>query len=155
MPASVQVELGAGVAARAPAMGDAPALRRLLARAVRAALRHENVTDAEVSVTLMDDAGITDLNRRFLGDDGPTDVIAFPLYAAGESPVGDIYIGYDQAVQQARAAGVPVPEELVRLSVHGTLHVLGYDHPAGDDRVDSGMWSVQEALVSRIMRAGA
>jgi probable rRNA maturation factor len=151
MTAAVHVQLTAGPGAPGPHVPDRPALRRLLARAVRAVLRHEQVAEAEVSVTLLDDAGIAELNHRFLGHDAPTDVISFPLYESGEAPVGDVYLGWEQAERQAAEAGISTAEELVRLTVHGTLHVLGHEHPDGADRVESEMWRVQEAIVADIL----
>jgi probable rRNA maturation factor len=149
MPHVVQVR-----AAGSPAAADVPdaAARRLLGRAVRAALRDRGVRDAEVSLALLDDTGITELNARFLSHDEVTDVISFALYEDGEAPVGDIYIGYQQAARQAAAAGVPVTEELTRLAVHGTLHVLGFDHPEGQERLDSEMWQLQERIVAAVLR---
>jgi probable rRNA maturation factor len=123
----------------------------LVQRAVEAALRAEEITHAEISVTLLSDAGITDMNRQWLQQDRPTDVLAFPLYEEGEAPVGDIYIGIEQAVRQANEHNVPVEEEIVRLAIHGTLHVLGYDHDEGDARVKGAMWRAQERLVTEVM----
>lgn len=146
----VRVQLGAALSLRA---GDAPGAdaRRLIRRAARAALRFEGVRDGEMSVTLLDDAEIAELNSRFLDHAGPTDVIAFPLYEDGEPPVGDVYIGCDQAVRQAQANGVDVLEELARLAIHGTLHVLGYDHPDGEDRLTSDMWEAQEEILQQVL----
>jgi probable rRNA maturation factor len=108
------------------------------------------VHDAELSVTLLGDRAIAALNAEWLRHDGPTDVIAFPLYEEGEPPVGDVYIGVRQAGRQAAALGVPVSEELARLAIHGTLHVLGFDHPAGPDRVRSPMWREQERILASL-----
>jgi probable rRNA maturation factor len=104
----------------------------------------------EVSVALLGDADIRALNREFLGHDRPTDVIAFALGEADDL-VGDIYLGVDQARRQAEELGVPLAEELVRLAVHGTLHVLGYDHPEGEDRYDSPMFVVQERILRELL----
>lgn len=150
MPVSVRVQPGAALAAREGAAADFAELRRLLARAVRAALRHQKVNQAEVSVTLLDDAEVADMNARFLQHEGPTDVISFALYEAGEDPVGDIYIGYEQTLRQAAAAGVLPAEELARVTIHGMLHVLGHDHPDGDDRMQSDMWRVQEGVLQKL-----
>ncbi|HEX6306682.1 MAG TPA: rRNA maturation RNase YbeY [Longimicrobiales bacterium] len=150
MAASVRVQLGAALGERRGAPPDA-GVRRMIGRAARAALRHERTRSAEISITLLDDTEIAALNDEFLSHSGPTDVISFPLFGEGEDPVGDIYIGYDQAVRQASANGVAVSEELARLAVHGVLHVLGYDHPDGRSRLDSDMWRVQEAIVAQVM----
>lgn len=124
-----------------------------LERAVVRTLASQGVEEAELSLTLLDDEGIQDLNRRYLSRDRPTDVIAFTL---GETPIllGDVYVGFDQASRQAGELGVPLGEELVRLAVHGTLHVLGHDHPDGPEREGSPMFALQEALV-RELRGGA
>lgn len=150
MARSVRVQLGAALGERAATGADA-ATRRLMARAARAALRHAGARTAELSITLLDDAAIADMNREFLAHDGPTDVISFALFEAGEDPVGDIYIGFDQAVRQAQENGVPLSEELARLAVHGTLHVLGHEHPAGKRRLESEMWQVQEQIIAQVL----
>lgn len=152
MPAAIRVQLDAALAGRDIGVGDVTALRRLLARAARAALRHELVDGAELSVTLLDDAAIAALNRQYLSHDGPTDVIAFPLFADNEPVVGDVYIGAQQAARQAAAHEVSVEEELARLTVHGVLHVLGFDHPAGEERLSSLMWQLQEQIVNSVVR---
>lgn len=122
----------------------------LLERAVRTVLIHEGGTVAEISLTLLDDDGIRDLNARYLGRDRPTDVIAFTLDGA-TGLLGDVYVGVEQAFRQADELGVDREEELVRLAVHGTLHVLGHDHPEGPDRAASPMFRLQEALVQEVL----
>lgn len=121
-------------------------------RAVRLTLEARGVESAEVSVTLVDDAAIQALNRDHLEHDWSTDVLSFALYQADEEVLGDIYLGFDQAVRQAEAEGVPVAEEVARLAVHGTLHVLGMEHPESADaaeRAASEMYRVQEEIVER------
>jgi probable rRNA maturation factor len=120
----------------------------LLDRAARVALEAEAAPDdAEISVTLLDDEGITRVNTEFLSHEGPADVISFPLRQPGLPLVGDIYIGLEQARRQAEDYGVSAEEELVRLVVHGILHVLGWEHPEGEERMDSAMYRRQEELV--------
>lgn len=125
----------------------------LLEAAVRRTWESAGGGSGEVSVTLLDDDAIAELNRSYLHREGPTDVIAFSLGDAS-APVGDVYVGARQAARQARDYGVPLREELVRLTVHGTLHVLGYDHPEGEERVDSAMFERQEALVRTLLSSG-
>lgn len=105
----------------------------------------------ELSVTVVGERAIAALNRRYLGRRGPTDVIAFALHDSGAPVLGDVYVGYDQALRQAAELGVEPAEELVRLAVHGTLHVLGYDHAPGPERAGGAMGRRQEALVRRVM----
>ena len=124
-------------------------LQALLEAGIRAALDSSSVAEGEISLTLVDDARIRELNRRYLDRDRPTDVISFPLYEEGEPVVGDIYVGVDQARRQAVDHGVPLEEELLRLAVHGTLHALGHDHPEGDE--ESEMFRLQEELVDAVL----
>jgi probable rRNA maturation factor len=129
--------------------------RALLERAVRHTLDAEGVWNGEISLALLGDAAIRALNRDHLGHDAPTDVLSFALHEKGEPPLGDVYIGVEQARRQAADAAVPEAEELVRLAVHGTLHVLGWDHPEEPEaRFRSPMWLRQEALVAEVMQAG-
>ena len=99
----------------------------------------------------MDDDSIRELNRTYLGDDASTDVISFALHEGAEAVLGDIYVGYEQAAVQALEAGISVEEELARLSIHGTLHVLGYEHPDTEARLSSEMFILQERLVQRLL----
>jgi probable rRNA maturation factor len=142
-----EVVVNAGRFRRAP--------RELLERAVRHTLDAEGVWNGEISVTLLGDPSIRALNRDHLGHDAPTDVLSFALHEDGEPPLGDVYLGIEQARRQAAEAGVPEAEELVRLAVHGTLHVLGWDHPDEPEaRFRSPMWARQESLVAEVMQAG-
>lgn len=130
---------------------DRRALGTVVRRAVRSTLRDAGVASAVISVALVDDRKIAALNREWLGHEGPTDVLSFPLYEAGDPPVGDIYIGVEEAVRQAAVHGIAPREELIRLAVHGTLHVLGHDHPDGEARLTSPMWRTQERLVAEVL----
>jgi probable rRNA maturation factor len=64
--------------------------------------------------------------------------------------MGDVYVCPWVAARQARAHGVSLREELVRLVIHGTLHALGRDHPEGPDRIRSAMWRRQERYVEAL-----
>jgi probable rRNA maturation factor len=132
-----------------------PVSRARVADAVRAVLRSEAVRGAMISVAFVPTREIQRLNREHLRRNRPTDVIAFGFRATGRGApvVGDIYIAPDVARASARANRVTVREELLRLVVHGTLHVLGYDHPETDARTRSPMWRKQERLVARLARA--
>ena len=101
---------------------------------VRAVCRRERIADAMISVTFVSRAVIARMNRDYLRHTGPTDIITFELAPADGAVVGDMYICPDVARENAREHGVGVREELVRLVVHGTLHVLGYTHDEGDTR---------------------
>jgi probable rRNA maturation factor len=118
-----------------------------VAAAVRHVLREEGVEEAEISVALVGDAEITALNTDYLEHEGPTDVISFALHERDEAPLGDVYVGVDQALRQAADFGATPAEEVLRLAMHGTLHVLGYDHPEGAERTGSEMFVRQEELL--------
>lgn len=123
--------------------------------AVRHVLRAEGVEAAEISIALVGDDEIASLNEEYLSHDGPTDVISFALNEAGEPPLGDVYVGVEQALRQAAEYGATPAEEVLRLAVHGTLHVLGYDHPEGADRAGSEMFARQEELLRAFLDARA
>jgi probable rRNA maturation factor len=123
--------------------------------AVRHVLRAEGVSEGEISVALVGDDEITALNRQWLDHDWATDVISFNLNGPGEPPLGDVYLGVEQAARQAAELGGDPGEELLRLAVHGTLHVLGYEHPEGADRADSEMFRRQEELLREFLSGGA
>jgi rRNA maturation RNase YbeY len=119
-----------------------------------AVLRREHVRAAQLSITFVDTRRIATLNRRHLSHHGATDVISFALAleSNGAPLIGDIYIAPEVARRNARENGVSAREELTRLVVHGILHVVGFDHPEGEQRRESPMWKRQEKLVRAFMR---
>jgi probable rRNA maturation factor len=131
------------------APGLLPALRRQVARMVRAAsLAEAGSHDLEVTLRLTDDAEIRVLNRDYRKKDTPTDVLAFAQregrFAALAGPtLGDIVISLDTAARQARRG---VPRELLHLAAHGLCHLLGYDHR--DDREEREMNQRARALMA-------
>ena len=134
-----------------------PLSRARVAELARGVLRAEGIRSALLSIALVSKRRIATLNREHLGRSGATDVIAFGFAPAGDRGpvVGDIYIAPDVARESARDHGIPMREELSRLVVHGTLHVLGHDHPETDARARSPMWRRQERLLARLTRSGA
>jgi len=133
-----------------PDKGSVPVA--LLEQGVRAVLTREGVTEGEISVTLLSDEEIREMNHRWLGHDRVTDVIAFALHETGGAPVGDVYVGLEQAERQAQELGLERSEEWLRLVVHGTLHVLGHDHPeSGEGRAASPMYRIQEEVVDEVL----
>jgi probable rRNA maturation factor len=129
-----------------------PLSRDRAQRVIEAVLRAERVRSALVSVAFVGNSAIARMNAKHLGHRGPTDVISFGFDRPTKSDpvVGDIYIAPAVATANARSRRVAVREELVRLLVHGTLHVLGYEHPEDGKREASPMWRRQEQLVKRI-----
>jgi probable rRNA maturation factor len=135
--------------------GIATPLSRARAReVVEAVLRAEKVHSALMSVAFVSTPRIAAMNAKHLRHRGATDVISFAFERpTREGPVvGDIYIAPAVGARNARSRRTPVREELVRLLVHGTLHVLGYDHPEDEGRERSPMWRRQERLVRRLAR---
>jgi probable rRNA maturation factor len=106
-------------------------LARFLARAQRAAgLR------GEVNVLIARSREIRELNRRYRGQDGATDVLSFPSDGgAGKGFAGDIAISADLAAESARQFGHVPAEELKILLLHGVLHLAGYDHERDNGRM--------------------
>ena len=122
----------------------------LLKQAIHQTLIEEG-RSGEFSITLLGDQEMAELNARYLGRNAPTDVLAFSM-GTNERPLGDVYVCMDQASRQAREYKISLDEELVRLVVHGVLHVLGHDHPEGSDRFTSPMFKLQERLVCRLFK---
>lgn len=108
-------------------------------------------TPAEVSFTCLTAEEISEMNRRYLGRDRPTDVIAFPLDGPDGRLLGDVYLCPEAAREAAEERGLPASEEVVRLVVHGTLHVLGHEHPEGEGRQDAEMYRLQEEILDRVL----
>jgi probable rRNA maturation factor len=121
---------------------------RTVREVVEAVLAREG-RSARISVTFVGRDGMRRLNRDYKDRDAPTDVLAFPLEGPG-GLVGDIYVCPWIARREAVARRVPVRQELIRLVIHGTLHVLGHDHPENGQRERSPMWRRQERYVEAL-----
>jgi probable rRNA maturation factor len=126
-----------------------PLPRALVVRAVKAVLRAER-REAMISITFLGRDSMRRLNARHQRLDHPTDVLAFSLNGPAGEVIGDVYVCPWVARREARARGIPVREELIRLVVHGTLHALGRDHPEGPERTRSDMWRRQERYVEAL-----
>ena len=121
-------------------MEDMDAVRR----AVETVGRLYGAEEAEVSVTLTDDAHIHVLNREYRGVDRPTDVLSFALMESEEPEIiggasevlGDLVISLERVQVQAEEYGHSALRELSFLTVHGMLHLLGYDHMEEDERLE-------------------
>lgn len=127
---------------------------------LRALATQPPVPPGELNVVWTNRVRLRKMNRRFRGKNRFTDIIAFrhgpdtaterfPLSVAGRAPFGDLYIAVDQARLNARRFGVSFDEEIVRLAVHGTLHLLGHTDYTPGPR--ARMWAVQEPLVRAVL----
>ena len=148
-----------------PGLGHNEA-RRLIQRAISAALREEKVPDdCEVSVLLTDNEGIHELNRDYRGVDRPTDVLSFPANElspgefdadlcerdpeTGRVFLGDMAISLEKCEAQAEKFGHSFERELMYLTVHSTLHLLGYDH-VDEAEMKRQMRGREDVIMSRL-----
>jgi len=108
---------------------DCRALKSILAATLRGAVR-----SAEVSVAVVTDDEIAVVNRRFLGRDRPTDVIAFPYCLEDGRLEGEIVINAEEALRRSEGTTHTAQDELMLYAVHGMLHLLGHDDATRADR---------------------
>lgn len=125
-------------------------LSRALVRRVVEAVLHSERRDGLISVTFLGRDAMRRLSAEHKGQDHPTDVLTFALDGPPGHAVGDVYICPWVARREARARGISLREELIRLVIHGTLHALGRDHPEGPERMRSAMWRRQERYVEAL-----
>lgn len=134
-----------------------------LVSAVTATLRQQEIDMAALTVVITSDEAVRELNRDYRGIDGPTDVLSFaareesddapdialPPEVAAElaSYLGDLVIAFSYSERQAAHFGNSITAELQLLAVHGTLHLLGYDHQEQAD--EDAMWAIQELILSQ------
>ncbi len=118
--------------------------------------------EAALTVVVTDAAAVQNLNQQYRGVDKPTDVLSFATHDGAEAEdfllpaeetdevdyLGDVIIAYPIAVAQAAAAGHTSQAELTLLTVHGTLHLLGYDHDTAARRAE--MWQLQQTVMQSL-----
>jgi len=127
----------------------------LAQKAVESAVAHsrhnaliESDLSVEVSVKFTNDGEVKALNAAYRGKDKPTNVLSFPMFEAelleplamadgGEVLLGDVVLAQGVCAAEAADKGVPVEDHATHLVVHGTLHLLGYDHETSDDEAES------------------
>lgn len=109
-------------------------METLIAQAVEMCLEKEGITkDVEISISLVDNQEIQDLNREYRSIDRPTDVLSFPQYDTLENLkpplcLGDIVISLEKALEQSKEYGHSFEREIAFLTVHSMFHLIGYDH---------------------------
>ena len=133
----------------------------VIRQAIIKTLEYEDFpSDAEVSVTLCDNEYIRKLNKEYRNKDKATDVLSFPLYDFNEEDVdilkmeesvalGDIVISLERAKEQAKEIGNSFIEEVAFLTIHSTLHLLGYDHERSKDD-DEAQCTAQRDIVEML-----
>jgi probable rRNA maturation factor len=119
-----------------------------LEAAVRTALLGTMFAEGMISVAIVDDPTIHQLNRQYLQHDYPTDVLSFTLESAPPRLVGEIVASIDTAAELATEAGWSAAEELVLYVVHGTLHLAGYEDKAPE--AGSKMRAAELAVLRRL-----
>ncbi|MBR3382452.1 MAG: rRNA maturation RNase YbeY [Clostridia bacterium] len=130
-----------------------PELERAAEAGSLAALEAENA-EGEICIGLTNDELIHEYNRDYRGVDRPTDVLSFPtsegeqIAAIPDGHLGDILISVETAARQADSIGHSVGREVAFLAIHGTLHVLGYDHILPED--EEIMTAKQREIISKL-----
>ncbi len=110
---------------------------RTLRKKTELILNALDCNDHEISIVIMDDTQIRELNHSFRGIDRPTNVLSFPMQEGEFSDItpgllGDVVISAQTADKEAAAAGITLDERMSQLLIHGILHLLGFDHEAGE-----------------------
>ena len=120
-------------------------------KVLNATLKHEKINNAVFSVIFVDRDTIHKINKEYRGIDRETDVISFAFEDTGKLVynnvrlLGEIYICIPKMIDQAKEYGHSEKRELSFLSVHGLLHLLGYDHMTKED--EEVMFSLQEEIL--------
>jgi probable rRNA maturation factor len=130
-----------------------PRAGTIVKSAVLAAAKAASTPRAGLAIVLCDDSAIRALNRRWRGQNAPTNVLSFPAATPGKRPpdtphIGDIVIAYQTTAREAIAEGKPFKHHLAHLAVHGFLHLLGYDHAT--ERDAQRMERTERAILKRI-----
>lgn len=120
-------------------------------RAIEGCLDLEGLSGSEVSVSIVTDVEMHELNRSYRGVDRTTDVLSFPLEEQrpiAPTLLGDVVISLRRAQEQAEEYGHSLEREMAFLAVHGTLHLMGYDH--GTEAEDRDMQERQERVLESL-----
>ena len=140
------IEVEVGDPAWEEALPDASQITEQAAEAAIAAASGNDATHAgDLVVLLTDDAQVKDLNARFRGKDMATNVLSFPAPPNTQDHIGDIALAYGVCAGEAATQGKTLADHLRHLTIHGVLHLFGYDH-----EIDSEA-EAMEALERRIL----
>lgn len=146
-----------------PGASSAVIRRRAEKMLAHLSVDHRGIDHAELSVALVDDETIRELNRTHRKKNRPTDVLSFPMEdappkarAVGPRLLGDVIISVPTARKQAKARRRPLLDELTMLLAHGLLHLCGYDHQSDrEERVMTELTQRLEQAAARRARSGA
>ena len=123
-----------------------------LEAATETALAYADVAPGEITIILVDEREIQDLNRKFAKRDAPTDVLSFADSSSDENTgiryYGDVVIAVPIAEMQADIAGHSLKGELALLAIHGVLHLLDYTHEKLEER--EVMWHAQTTILESL-----
>lgn len=127
--------------------------KKFLELSVAKILQELNLKNVEVSITLTDDETIREINKQWRGKDKPTDVLSFPqeeTIGYKYKLLGDVIISLPYAKKQAEDIGFTLKEEIIRLLIHGILHLLGYDHERSkeDEKI---MFDLQDKIFEKVI----
>jgi probable rRNA maturation factor len=130
---------------------DLPDVVAITERAGQAVLDELAPADGEqpgVAVLLTSDEAMAELNQRFRGKAGPTNVLSFPAPANPENHLGDVALAHGVCAREAAEQGKSLDQHLAHLVVHGVLHLLGYDHET--DREAEAMEALERSILESL-----
>lgn len=124
-------------------------IEKIVEKSIEAALKEIEFTDDyEVSVSFVGDEEIHELNRDYRGVDRTTDVLSFPMDDEFTNMLGDIVININKVIEQAKEYGHSEKREISYLTVHSTLHLMGFDHEEEEDKKD--MRAVEDRVMENL-----
>jgi probable rRNA maturation factor len=118
-----------------------------LKQAAESILREAGFTAGSLSIAVVDDPTIHELNRQFLAHDYPTDVLSFLLEQQGQRIEGEVVASADTARRTAEQLGLPPEDELLLYVIHGTLHIVGHDDSEDEQR--SAMRAAERSCLAK------
>ncbi|ERT64849.1 rRNA maturation RNase YbeY [Peptoniphilus sp. BV3AC2] len=124
-------------------------IENIVEKSIEAALKEIEFTeDYEVSVSFVGDEEIHELNRDYRGVDRTTDVLSFPMDDEFTNMLGDIVININKVIEQAKEYGHSEKREISYLTVHSTLHLMGFDHEEEEDKKE--MRAVEDRVMEKL-----
>jgi len=126
----------------------------LIRKAVKDTLLNFSRTQTDITIRLTNDNEIAQLNKHYRNISSPTDVLSFNQNyqdpETGRNYLGDIVISLETAKTQAPKYNLSLDQECAFLAIHGTLHLLGYDHATAEEK--TRMWEIQEKILNELIK---